>query len=39
MEDTESYMGPQQSEFSIKRRSVPKHQKGYNNEWGALMQH
>jgi hypothetical protein len=29
------------SEYSmaLKKRSVPVHQKGFINEWGALMQH
>jgi len=27
------------SQFSARKRLVPKHHKGYVNEWGALLQH
>jgi hypothetical protein len=38
MEETESIY-PTQSEFSLKRRNIPVHPKGFNNDWGAIMQH
>ena len=31
-----AYLGTQ-SELSLKRRIIPKHPKGFNNEWGAIM--
>lgn len=27
------------SEYSIRKRTIPKHPKGFTNEWGAIMQH
>ncbi len=27
------------SEMSLKKRNIPLHPKGFNNQWGALMQH
>eukprot|EP00347_Sterkiella_histriomuscorum_P014310 403361362 len=30
---------PPQSDFSLRKRSVPVHPKGFKNEWGALLQH
>lgn len=27
------------SEYSLRKRSIPKHPKGFNNDWGAIMQH
>ncbi|CDW75955.1 UNKNOWN [Stylonychia lemnae] len=38
MDDTESQYH-NHSEYSLRKRSVPKHPKGFVNEWGALLQH
>ena len=46
MDDKESMYGTMamggggpMSEISMRRRSLPKHPKGFNNDWGALLQH
>ena len=36
MEEVESQYP---SDFSARKRSIPKHPRGFNNEWGALLQH
>jgi len=36
MEEIESQY-PTRSEISARKRSIPKHPRGFNNEWGALL--